>query len=447
VTRRIIVAILRFTLRIYFRRIEVAGVENVPAGAPVIFVMNHPNALVDPVFLLCLAPRKIAFIAKAPLFRMPVIGLLVRALDSLPAYRRQDQEQDVARNAETFAAARKLLAAGVAIGICPEGISHSEPGLQPIKTGAARIALGATANGEVRNLKIVPAGLYYTAKTVFRSSALLYYGRPIDVKPIELEPDGSPPRTAVRELSAEIAAALRAVMLDAQHEEGLHLITRAERIFSSTDPDADEDGHLAAELRLRQQFVKGYDVLRLRAPTRLRVLQMRINRFEEGLRQAGIEADELEVPRSVPQSAARVLLRCLLFLVLLPPALIGIAIHFPVYRLGGYLAVRLSQSEQDIISTIKIISAMLLYPITWLVVSFALAWWPGWPAAVVALLVMPVTGYIAMRFLEEIDAFAGGLRAMAFFLTRRRFFVRLLAERRAIREEILALGEEALPTR
>src|SRR5207237_9806780 len=139
--RRILCAILRLALRIYFRRIEVAGLEHVPLDTPVIFVLNHPNALVDPVFLLCLAPRKVSFLAKAPMVRMPVIGYLIKALDSLPVYRRQDEGQDVTKNQETFVAARKLLAKGGTIGICPEGVSHDEPGLRPIKTGAARLAL------------------------------------------------------------------------------------------------------------------------------------------------------------------------------------------------------------------------------------------------------------------------------------------------------------------
>jgi len=83
VTRRLIVALVKLALRIYFRHIEVVGFEHIPLKTPVIFVLNHPNALIDPVFLLCLAPRRVSFLAKAPLFRMPVIGSLVRAVDSL----------------------------------------------------------------------------------------------------------------------------------------------------------------------------------------------------------------------------------------------------------------------------------------------------------------------------------------------------------------------------
>src|SRR5262249_41615273 len=136
-------------------------------GDAIIFVLNHPNALVDPAFLLCLAPRKVSFLAKAPLFRIPVVGYLVRALDSLPVYRQQDEGQDVKRNVETFAVARKILTSGGAIGICPEGVSHDEPRLRPLKSGAARIALGAVSSGEPIDLQIVPAGLYYTEKTRF----------------------------------------------------------------------------------------------------------------------------------------------------------------------------------------------------------------------------------------------------------------------------------------
>jgi glycerol-3-phosphate O-acyltransferase/dihydroxyacetone phosphate acyltransferase len=442
-TRRIIVAILRFTLRIYFRRIEIAGREHVPEKDPAIFVLNHPNALVDPVFLLCLVPRKICFLAKAPLFRMPVLGYFVRALDSLPAYRHQDQGADVSRNRETFAAARRLLAGGATIGICPEGSSHDDTAMRPIKTGAARIALGAVSTGEVRNLKIVPAGLYYTAKTTFRSAALLYFGQPIEVTPVALDQTGEPPRESVRQLSSEIENAMRAVVLEAQHEEALSTISRAEKIFSS-EYEADAEPSLSSELQLRKRFVRGYTTLSEQAPERLRKLEARITRFEQQLEQAGVDPEDLSPPKSGASVLGKLLTRCAIFLLLLAPALLGILIHFPAYRLGGFLSHRLSRNEEDVVSTAKIISAMLFFPLTWLVVSVVVLKFAGWRWMLAGLILMPVTGYLAMRFLEESDKFLGGLRALAFFLVRRRFFVRLLAERRAIKAEILALGEEAL---
>ena len=439
--RRVIVALVRLALRIYFQRIEVTGVEHVPLLTPVIFVLNHPNALVDPVFLLCLSPRKVSFLAKAPLFRMPVIGYLVKALDSLPVYRRQDEGEDVSRNQETFIAARKLLAKGGTIGICPEGVSHDEPGLRPIKTGAARISLAAVSTGEVSGLKVVPAGLYYSSKTSFRSDALLYFGFPIDVEPVKLEPDGTPPREAVRLLSNKIEKALRAVILDAKHEEELHTTARAERIFSSASYPGATDT-LKDELRLQQRFIKAYSILQSSQPERLRKLELRMMRFEEELNQAGVDPDELSPPVSTWRVFAAILRRSLLFLLMLGPAVIGSIAHYPAYKLGGYLAKRISRDSDDVISTVKIISAMLLFPLTWIVLTVFGCVFFGWLAALLALLVIPLAGYMAIVFFEELDKSIAGVRVLMFFLVERRFFVRLLAERNAIKNEIIALGKE-----
>jgi glycerol-3-phosphate O-acyltransferase/dihydroxyacetone phosphate acyltransferase len=439
--RKIIVALVRLALRIYFKHIEVTGLDNVPRDTPVIFVLNHPNALVDPVFLLSLAPRRVSFLAKAPLFSMPVIGYLVRELDSLPVYRRQDEGQDVSKNEETFVAARKLLARGGTIGICPEGVSHDDPGLKPIKSGAARISLAAVSSAEVIDLQIVPAGLYYTSKTSFRSSALLNFGEPIKVEPVELEPDGSPPREAVRELSDQIEESLREVILDAEQREALQTIARAERIFSS-DTEVSGEEILSDALQLQQRFIKAYSVLQHTQPERLRRLEVRIIRFDEELKQAGIDPEELALPSSTLNVFWKILKRLLIFVVMLGPAILGTVVHYPAYVLGGYLATKLSKNFEDVISTIKILSAMLLFPLTWLVVSVFSYFTFGWIFAVGTLVVIPLSGYVSILFLEELDVSVGGLRVLLFFLMRRRFFVRLLAERKGIKNEILALGRE-----
>jgi 1-acyl-sn-glycerol-3-phosphate acyltransferase len=79
--RRIIVALLSLILRVFFRRIEVHGLERVPQDGAVMFLVNHPNGLVDPLFLFTLVPRRVSFLAKSTLFKMPVVGYFVRAVD------------------------------------------------------------------------------------------------------------------------------------------------------------------------------------------------------------------------------------------------------------------------------------------------------------------------------------------------------------------------------
>src|SRR5436309_15400257 len=89
------------------------------------------------------------------------------------------------------------------------------------------------------SLKIVPAGLYYTAKTTLRSGALLYFGEPISVPAVEPDERGEPPRERVRELSDRIAAASRSLTLNADRHEALAAVARAERSVSSGDEEGD----------------------------------------------------------------------------------------------------------------------------------------------------------------------------------------------------------------
>jgi glycerol-3-phosphate O-acyltransferase / dihydroxyacetone phosphate acyltransferase len=446
--RRILCAVLRLALRIYFRRVEIVGLENVPANKPVIFVLNHPNALVDPVFLLCLAPRRVSFLAKAPLFRMPVIGSLVRALDSLPAYRQQDAGEDVTRNRETFEAARQLLSRGGTIGICPEGVSHNEPRLKPLKTGAARIALGAASTGTRLDVKIVPVGLYYTEKTTFRSSALLHFGEPITVEPVELQTDGAPPREAVHALRKQIEESLRDVMLHAEHDEALGLVERVEQIFSADElSEHDEEQSLARSLQVRQRLLEGYGILRTHSPKRIAAIDVRVNRLHSELTQAGIDPFDLSLPASPAQSITWLIAQFAISLLLAPFAIVGTLLNYPAYRLAGYLARTLSRGEQDVVSTFKIVAALLLFPLTWVVTAVVTWAFVDLFPALGALVIVPVCGYVAIRLAEELDRLSGGFQALMLFLLRRRWFLRLLAERAAIRKEILALRDETIPTK
>src|SRR3989442_1043164 len=131
-------ALVRWVLALFYRRIDVVGLEHIPESGPLIVAANHQNALVDPMLLLALIPRRMVALAKAPLFRHPVIGPFLRLLGALPVHRRQDGGGDPARNRAMFSAATAHLWAGQAVLIFPEGVSHPDPALMPLRTGSAR---------------------------------------------------------------------------------------------------------------------------------------------------------------------------------------------------------------------------------------------------------------------------------------------------------------------
>src|ERR1041385_4084093 len=416
--RRAVTALLRVLTRVFFRRIDVVGRERVPADVPVIFAVNHPNALIDPLFLLCFAPRPVSFLAKAPLFTMPVIGWFVRGLDSIPVYRKEDRVPG-GSNEETFARARAVLARGGAIAIFPEGTTHSDPRLRELKTGAARIALGAS----MERIAIVPVGLYYTSKQTFRSSAVMQLGDPIFVRAGSLEP------AEVEALTQRIDDALDAVTLQPDSHEPLDLIARGERIFSAGRFDP------AEELEARRRFVEGYAWLRAHDPQRLARLQSRIEQFAAELGDAKIEPQELPGARFA--ASVRTLAT---LLVALPLAVAGGIIHFPAYQLVGFI-VRRFVKDEEVVATIKAIAGAVFYLLTWIACA-ALVWWRfggRWAAA--AIVVVPLLGWIALRFFERLDDVIGRTRALTWRIARRRAYERLRGEQRAIRAEIAELDE------
>ncbi|HEX6179331.1 MAG TPA: 1-acyl-sn-glycerol-3-phosphate acyltransferase [Thermoanaerobaculia bacterium] len=397
------------------------GAHLVPDATPVIFAVNHPNGLIDPLFLLAFLPRRVSFLAKAPLFTMPLIGYFVRAFESVPVYRKQDNVAGT--HAETFAKARQILGSGGAIALFPEGTTHSDPRLREFKTGAARIALGSA----LPELAIVPAGIYYTEKQTFRSQALIAFGEPIRVSGMRV--DGEPPTEAVIDLTDKIEASLATLTLQADSHTALELIAKAEDIFSS-----DPDQPLVEELELRRRFIAGYHLLREQDEVRLRRVESEIRRFEAELGRAGLEPHELR-PRIAAGAIARIVL-------LLPIAIIGMVAHYIPYLIIDVLSRRFSRGASELTATVKFVAALALYPLTWIAISIG-AWLVADARfAVAALLLLPITGYVALRMLEATDDVVGRIGAVFHRLFKRDAHEALVERRRAIRREIAELAEE-----
>lgn len=430
--RHVITAVLATVVRVFFRRVEIAGREGLPAAGPVIFAGNHPNALIDPVMVLVHAGRPVSFMAKEPLFRTPVIGWFVRALDSIPVYRRMDQA-DTTRNLVTFTAAQALLSAGGCIAIFPEGTSHSDPAMKPFRTGAARIALGAGAPG----LVIVPVGLFYTAKTRFRSTVLLCFGPPIAVASADSSP-GEPPAAAVRELTRRLEDALSALTVQADRHEALALAEAAERILSSS---TGEPTDLADRLQLRQRLLAGYARLREDAPDRLTAITSRIARYAAALAEADLTPERLPIHGYRFATVLRVTLRAVLVLtLLLPLALLGSVLHAPGWGVTRLIAKHYERTSPDMVATVTALAGILFYPLTWAITAWGVGQRFGWGPGLAALGMAPLAGWAALRFLEEADRLIGGARGLLLALTGRRRFLRLVAERDAIRDELRGLG-------
>ena len=201
-----------------------------PDGDPLLLVANHPNMVFDPLLVATAVARPVRFLAKAPLFRIPVVGAVLRSAGCLPVYRPKDDPSLTVQNEATFAAVTAALAGGAAVAIFPEGTSHDAPALAPLKTGAARLALGAAARGVP--LAIVPVGLVMADRDRARSEALVVLGPPVAWDDLRGTPAGQ--RRCRRDLTDRITRALASVTVNLDEWADEPLVTTAEAIYAAS---------------------------------------------------------------------------------------------------------------------------------------------------------------------------------------------------------------------
>ena len=187
----------------------------------------------------------------------------------------------------------------------------------------------------------------------------------------------------MRALTERIGQALAELTLQAERVEALALVARAQRIFSTADEPPAAPAPLAQELEVRRRFVLGYRLLRERWPDRFTALQARIDRYESALTAAGLDPRHL-TPRTY--TFARVLRyvvqSVLVFALLLPPAAAGALVHYPAYRIVGYVATGISKGDESALATVKLLAATLLFPLTFASSAFVpVRTMPGWMQA------------------------------------------------------------------
>lgn len=172
-----------FVVYVFYRRIHVENEDRVPAEGPVILAANHPNTMMDPLLVALYSGRNPHFLAKSTLFKTWIQRWFLGSAHVLPVYRKQDAEGDMGKNAGVFERCYQSLEAGNTLVIMPEGISQMDGTLHEIKTGTARIGLGAEAqNAFDLGVKIIPAGINYDEPTKFFADVHCRYGRPIDLR-------------------------------------------------------------------------------------------------------------------------------------------------------------------------------------------------------------------------------------------------------------------------
>ncbi len=421
------------SVRVYYR-FSTSG-EPVPRSGPVLLVANHPNSLIDPGLVAAAASRPVRFLAKAPLFTDRKVGWLVRGSGSIPVYRRQDDPDLVGKNVDMFRAVHEALAAGSAVGIFPEGISHNSPSLAELRTGAARIALGGREAVD-GNFPIIPLGLIPERKERFRSRMLVVLGTPVPWS--DLATRGAEDREAVRELTRRLDEALRKVTLNLQRWEDRPLVEYAEAIWSlraGTGPDA------ARRVERLEVTTRILAHLRTDPHPRWTAILRRVRGHARRLGLLAILPKDLESDRSL-RTAMRATFRNAILLG--PPAFLaataGGVIFYVPRQLTGTLA-DIASPEPDRRSTYQLLIGAGLYTLwtlLWAVAAGVVAG-PLWALAVAV--GVPAVGVLGRLGRERWAGAWDDVRKFFTLRSRRALTKELAEEQRMLADDFQVLYE------
>lgn len=465
---------LKLARDLYFTDIQAVGMENIPTSGPVIFASNHPNSIMDTVLLATQTPRKVHYMARSGLFKGPVISGLFDKMGIIPLYRAQDGG-DTGQNQSSFSKAFELLERGDALGIFPEGQNSQERQVLTIKTGTARIALGAEARNEFKlGVMVVPVGINFIDRDDFLTSVLIRFGEPIDASAYA-QAYAQDERQCVRDLTEAIQDGIREQATHIEDEVGrtmsesliqiagfelLETVTTSNQALAALLPPETERKssglwrfmveQLRSDHQARQALDDRFKLQRLLAqmlehhkqhnPSLFRQLHSEHQRYLDHMAQVSLRHDFANRHPSTMSSRKDALRLTLYSASFGPFAFWGLLHNLVPYLLTRQVA--LKAPDEAIRAFTGFCVGLVVFSL-WYALIFYVLWHTTqgliW-VPLVYLATLPVAGYFFLRYRKVVATFRRRILVRTAFRTERNLMRALLRER----ERVVKLVEVAL---
>ena len=409
--------VLRAATGFYFARIERFHRERVPNTGPVLFTSNHPNSVTDAFVIGTSVPRKVNFVATVQLFRLAPLRWLLSRCGVIPINRLKDDPRAMRTVMETFEACFRVLERGEAVGIFPEGITHDDPQLKTVKTGAARMALELEHRHSGKlGLQIVPVGLTFSAKELYRSEVLVNFGQPI--RAAEWLADYPEKKhEAIHRLTTETEQRIESLILHLRRLERARLVQAVKRLYLDHLHVANRVIHepvspRAGELMLTQAIARAVDYTFEHDPDRAAAFARKLDHFEHWLKRLNLSEEELAHFPDKARLAWNSLAWSFLGLLLLPIAAYGWIHRLLPVLLITWAIKRFAQIEMDRthVSTTAILAGVVGFGLCYGAYVALFHAFFGLPATLWYALSLPVTGLVAHYYLRGLRRFAASVR-------------------------------------
>lgn len=426
--------LMQGTTRVFFRSITIKNKEAIPAKGPVIILANHPSTFMDPILVASVINRKVFFLGKGELFRGAFAKWFLPKLNIIPVYRKQDDPTQMSKNADTFNKCFEHLENGGAILIFPEGVSITERKLKPIKTGAARIALGAEARNNFRlGVKVVNIGLNYADPHRFNRDLFINIEQPIEAADYA-ENFLKDEFGAAEELTEDIRKQLENIVISIQDTKVDELVKDIETLYKYNLKKArgisGKDSE--SEFAITQNIVKAVNYYSATDPDFVETMRSRIKNYLESLKELNIDDEDISRNRS-NKSFIGTNIRAFLFLVLgFPVYLYGLINNFLPFEIPGLLAGKIAKSK-DFRGAIGMVLGMFTFLIfdctqIWLVHHFL----HNTIITILYAVSLPLSGFFTYYYWHTFDKIRAKWLLISLFFRRSTAIASRIAERENI---------------
>ena len=384
-----------------YRRIQYAGKENLPDDGAFIYAPNHCNALMDALAVLFIDGHHKVFVARADIFKKPLLKKALTRLKIMPIHRIRDGFRNVLNTEQAIDKSVEVLNNGTPFCILPEGTHRPMHSLLPLGKGISRIAVGAVKGlGEGKHLYIIPVGLEYGDYYRYRSTLAVNIGKPLDITEyIAAHPE---------EAEAELLNDIRTMTGDAIRDQIVWI------------PD-DEDYTAAWELcKLESSPISEYQPLkRLEAnraaaaritalresdPVKARRLFDKATAFRQARQEAKVSDHAVRAKR--PLGAA--IWRTIVSLVMLPFGLACCAISLPGW--AGAQALASTAKDRSFHNSLRFGVILLIWKPLLLIASIVLMCTVSWYWGLAALLLAAPAATLTFQWFEELRRLASSWR-------------------------------------
>jgi glycerol-3-phosphate O-acyltransferase/dihydroxyacetone phosphate acyltransferase len=422
--------IVRLTLRIFYRKFTVNNKQNTPSKGPLIIVANHPNTLMDPVVIASFLKQQIYFLTNGSVFNTPFKKKLLGVINMIPIYRKEDvKEGEKTDNKAVFEKCYEFLAKGGTLIIFPEGYSVNERNLRKLKTGTARIALGAEAEYDFKlGVKILTIGLNYSEAPKFRSDLFIDVDKPIEVKSYQAAYEKDEFK-AVEILTDEMRERLENHIIVSQSDEDDALARQVEAIYKPILAEEVDLPKKQRDFEISKEIVEAVKYFSLQQPERVEQLRTDLEIYQNSLNRLHLKDAEF-TNKSAFRSLSDNLLSFFYLLIGFPFYLFGLIHNYIPYIIPSKVAHKLTK-EIEYIAPMMMIIGTITFPFFYALEIYIFQYFTQlhWLWVVGYGIFLPISGFFVLYYWS----FLRDSRNMTNFLAifgRRKAIVERLSEMR-----------------